>query len=86
MDEDLVNFLVESTTILTTVDFSGLGQLFTRKKCSQCNSTSEVYKLSCCGNLLCKVCTSKHLKQEGWLTRKTVFVCPSCNKKAVQQT
>ncbi len=84
MDEDdVVNFLLESTELLSSLDFSTLGEFFTKKKCSQCKSTSEVYKTSCCNTFLCKGCTTKHLKQEGWFSSKTFFVCPSCAKKTV---
>lgn len=88
MDEDLVNFLLESAAELSTIDFSSIGQLFTKKvKCSQCgiiskkSTESNFINTSCCQTLLCKECVSKHLKQEGWFTRKTVFACPSCTKK-----
>jgi hypothetical protein len=90
MDEDLANFLLESATVLSTIDFSSIGQLFGKKtKCSQCGSTlnkstaSNFLKTSCCQILLCKECTSKHLKQEGWFSRKTSFACPSCSKKTL---
>lgn len=97
MNEDLINFFLESATLLSTMNFTDIDQIFAKKeeeklKCSQCSYTEKkekkssetnILKTLCCQFPLCRECTSKHFKQEGWFLHKKVFICPSCSYKLI---